>query len=288
MKQLALLMLAFFASNLVIAGTAENIQACVLKASEFAGVKLNEFEANYQGNVLSMSTAKWSNAFCEVKLGQVYNLQVQGKQLIYNQFAGKDSYDLNKTLEGKTEASINQLRARISLLEQRMNQASQSLKLPKPNHASIVKFVDEGIANSIGSKPQAIAPSGISLNNNASKDNAPDVTLAHGGSNVQVVHVVAPQEVLIPRSIAGDKGKYYLIESNRSGDVVRALHKRVGPDSVGYTKTETNCKSMVMREIGYSESSPLIIKENPTKWFELVPGSSKSDLAIFLCKREFG
>jgi hypothetical protein len=41
---------------------------------------------------------------------------------------------------------------------------------------------------------------------------------------------------------------------------------------------------MQMREIGYSEESPAAIKGNPTKWFDLVPGSSKSDLANFVCR----
>lgn len=95
----------------------------------------------------------------------------------------------------------------------------------------------------------------------------------------------AQREVAIPRSVAGDKGKYYLLEAKRTGALVKAVHKRVGVDSVGYTITETNCKTMQMREIGFSEESPAKIKENPTKWFELVPGSSKSDIAHFVCKR---
>ncbi len=94
---------------------------------------------------------------------------------------------------------------------------------------------------------------------------------------------IAASEIPIPRSVAGDKGKYYLLEKKKSGGIVRALHKRIGFDSVGYTLTETNCKTMQMRELGYSEASPSSIKENPTKWFELVPGSSKSDLANFVC-----
>lgn len=94
----------------------------------------------------------------------------------------------------------------------------------------------------------------------------------------------AQSEVPIPRSMAGDKGKYFLLEKKKTDNIVRALHKRVGVDSVGYTITETNCKTMLMRELGYSEESPSAIKENPTKWFELVPGSSKSDLANFVCK----
>lgn len=95
---------------------------------------------------------------------------------------------------------------------------------------------------------------------------------------------VAAAEVPIPRSMPGDKGKYFLLEKKKTGNVVRALHKRVGVDSVGYTLTETNCGTMLMRELGYSEESPSAIKEKSTKWFELVPGSSKSDLANFVCK----
>ena len=91
-------------------------------------------------------------------------------------------------------------------------------------------------------------------------------------------------ETLIPRSMPGDKGKYYLIESTKTGDIVRVLHKRVGVDFIGFTRTETNCKTRQMRELGYAEESPNNIKANPTKWFELVPGSSKSDLAKFVCK----
>ena len=73
------------------------------------------------------------------------------------------------------------------------------------------------------------------------------------------------QEIPIPRSMSGDRGKYYLVDLKRTGDIVTAIHKRVGVDIIGYTKTETNCKTMQMRELGYSEGSPTNIKENPTK-----------------------
>lgn len=95
---------------------------------------------------------------------------------------------------------------------------------------------------------------------------------------------LAQGETLIPRSSPGDKGKYYLLDAKRNGDIVAAMHKRVGVDSVGFTRTETNCKTRQMREMGYGEGSPASIKIAPTKWFDLVPGSSKSDLAKFLCK----
>lgn len=94
----------------------------------------------------------------------------------------------------------------------------------------------------------------------------------------------SPLENQIPRSVSGDQGKYYLLESKKTANIVRAVHKRVGVGSVSYSRTETNCSTMQMRELGYSEESVAAIKENPTKWFELVPGSSKSDVANFVCK----
>ena len=98
------------------------------------------------------------------------------------------------------------------------------------------------------------------------------------------IDIEPSSEIPIPRSMAGDKGKYFLLNSKKNGDIVKALHKRVGVDSVGFTLTETDCSTMKMREIGYSEESPSKIKENPTDWFDLVSGSSKSDLAKFVCK----
>lgn len=102
-------------------------------------------------------------------------------------------------------------------------------------------------------------------------------------ASIVTASFAAQPETPIPRSMA-DKGKYFLLEKKKTENIVLALHKRVGVDSIGYTRTETNCSTMKMRELGYSEESPSAIKENPTKWFDLVPGSSKSDLANFVCK----
>jgi hypothetical protein len=92
-------------------------------------------------------------------------------------------------------------------------------------------------------------------------------------------------EVRIPRSMAGDKGQYFLLEAKTEAGIVKALHKRVGPSGTGFTRTEINCKTMRIRDMGYSEDSAAAIKINPGKWYELVAGSSKSDLATFVCKR---
>lgn len=92
-------------------------------------------------------------------------------------------------------------------------------------------------------------------------------------------------DVLIPRSVLGDKGRYYLIRQSKSGNIVSTLHKRVGVDSVGYTSAKVNCKTKQIQEIGYSEVSAKAIKPNPTAWYDLVVGSSKYDLYTFVCKK---
>lgn len=88
----------------------------------------------------------------------------------------------------------------------------------------------------------------------------------------------------IPRSAPGDKGKYFLLEATRRGDIVYAVSKRIGLESIDYSRTETNCTTRQMREMGTSYESVEKISNRPTKWFDLMPGSSKSDLARFLCK----
>jgi len=94
----------------------------------------------------------------------------------------------------------------------------------------------------------------------------------------------AVAETAIPRSIPGDKGRYFLIERVRQGHIVKALHRRVAPDgTVGFTRAETDCRTMHMRELGYGEGGVDKIRIAPTRWFELVGGSSKSDLAHFAC-----
>lgn len=92
-------------------------------------------------------------------------------------------------------------------------------------------------------------------------------------------------EVPIPRTMA-DKGKYFLMEKTKNGEIITTLHKRVGVNETGYSKTEINCRTMQYRDMGYSEDGPDKIKAVPGKWTEVLTGSSKSDLVSFVCGRK--
>ena len=92
-------------------------------------------------------------------------------------------------------------------------------------------------------------------------------------------------EVPIPRSVGGDKGSYFLLKRKKVGGIVQTLHKRTGPSGTNFTKTEINCSSRKMRVVGEADEELKNMKNSPTKWFDLVEGSSKSDLFHFVCSK---
>ena len=70
--------------------------------------------------------------------------------IVYKGYVGKESYDLNQKLQGRTEDAINQLNSRIALLRQRAEQVSEKLKQANPDRVQLTRYVDEGIAKSLG------------------------------------------------------------------------------------------------------------------------------------------
>lgn len=92
-------------------------------------------------------------------------------------------------------------------------------------------------------------------------------------------------EVQIPRTMT-DKGKYYLLDAKFKGGITTTVHKRVGVNETGFSKTEINCTSKQYRDMGYSEVGADKIAGVPSKWTDVLSGSSKSDLVNFVCSRK--
>jgi hypothetical protein len=92
-------------------------------------------------------------------------------------------------------------------------------------------------------------------------------------------------EIEIPRSVPGDKGRYFLMEQKSNNGITSTLHRREGPSGTGYTKAEIDCKNNKMRDIAYADEDIKKMIHNPSKWYDLVEGSSKSDLFHFVCKK---
>lgn len=104
---------------------------------------------------------------------------------------------------------------------------------------------------------------------------------------VVLLIVAAPStlaaETAVPRSMAGDKGQYFLLEAVRKGRTTTTLHKRVGVDTVGFTRLEIDCAARRVKDVGYGEGSVDAVRPITGDWYDLVPGSSKSDVATVAC-----
>ncbi|WP_156520087.1 SH3 domain-containing protein [Pseudoalteromonas sp. MQS005] len=90
---------------------------------------------------------------------------------------------------------------------------------------------------------------------------------------------------LIPRTMS-DKAIYYLLKVSKKEKTIVTIHKRVSSRSIGYSKTEINCKDSTYRSLGYTETNPEYFfssKDKPRNWTKIINGSSKSDLVKFIC-----
>jgi hypothetical protein len=102
--------------------------------------------------------------------------------------------------------------------------------------------------------------------------------------SVVAISTLGEQAPSIPTSLP-DPASYHLLEEQRNGEIVTALHKNESKYGTLYVRTETDCTTMLMRHLGESEEAPEKIVERPSKWFELVTGSTKYDVGHFVCKR---
>lgn len=196
----------------VYASEADNIQACAKKSKEYAGIILDEFSASYEGNWLSASIVKWKDVRCEVKLGTVYNLTINEKNFIFERFSGKQSYELNKKLEEKTESAIKTLESRIKLLEQRMENVTLKLKEHNPNHNSLEQYIDEGILKSIGGDAESDEHNSGNVTKSAPKVKAQEVPIE--SSKPVDEYYVASEKVNVR------------LAPNKTGKITNTLYKR--------------------------------------------------------------
>lgn len=86
---------------------------------------------------------------------------------------------------------------------------------------------------------------------------------------------------------SGQAAKYYIVEQNKKGKLIEVLSRREGSSGVIWTKYEIDCAKKKMRTIAEAYDDLSTLKELPKdqqKWYELMYGSSKSDLFEFICK----
>ncbi len=86
---------------------------------------------------------------------------------------------------------------------------------------------------------------------------------------------------------SGKAAKHYIVEQNKKGKLIEVLSRREGPSGVIWTKVEIDCEKKKMRTIAEAYDDLSTLEELPKdqqNWYDLVYGSSKSDLFEFICK----
>jgi hypothetical protein len=104
---------------------------------------------------------------------------------------------------------------------------------------------------------------------------------------LSITALTAQADVVYRKASGGDSGTYTLISAKQTAQgTIVAIGKREGLSGTGWTRTESNCQAGKMREIGYTEKSANSIPTDyQSRWFDLVQGSSKSDLFNYLCRK---
>lgn len=101
-------------------------------------------------------------------------------------------------------------------------------------------------------------------------------------NTAKATKTIQAKEIVIPRSVA-DKGRYILLSKKAGKGTLITVHKRIGVDNVGYTKSELNCKKHLIRNLAYGEDDINNMEPTKSDWYTLDLGSSKSDLFNFVC-----
>lgn len=110
-----------------------HVEMCVEAAEAYAGVYLDEFDADYDdGGWLGTSVVTWPNASCEpLKIfgaELVYSLTVNGTEYIVEGYAGRDALNTSKVIEAEVDAAIKELEKRISILKNTAKKADNNLR----------------------------------------------------------------------------------------------------------------------------------------------------------------
>ncbi|MDE4063692.1 hypothetical protein [Phaeobacter gallaeciensis] len=132
------------------AGQGDNILACIEAVKAYNGRSVDEFDALYEGNIINRSEVKWPDIVCSVKLGLVFDLTVDGNQLIVDQFSGADAKATYERLENQTDEAIALIESRVQILERRLEDARAKLQKPQPDIAAVAAHVESGIAKATG------------------------------------------------------------------------------------------------------------------------------------------
>ncbi len=171
MRQVLIIALALsvLISPTASAGDTENIKACA-EIAHSAGATVDPYQVVYSPSYLNFSVAEWRGVRCEVKLAQVYNLTVNGNEVIYKGFRGRSAYELHVRLEREIDAAVKTLNTRAKLIESMKRSSEERLKSPNVDPSVIEREVQEHVRRALSTAPdQPVRANPISSQSQSTK-----------------------------------------------------------------------------------------------------------------------
>ena len=136
--------------NSAVADEASNIAACAQVIEARTGEAPNRFNVVYQGNFLAMSVAEWPGIQCEVKLETVYNLTVNGTQLVFEGWPSLDAKQAFDKLKQENLKAQAMLASRQSILADELSKAEEKLMTDGTSISQITKSHLDLIGQALG------------------------------------------------------------------------------------------------------------------------------------------
>ena len=133
-----------------MAGETENIQACIKAIKDNTGKLADEFDVQYESHLLAFDNARWPGIDCEVMLGEVQNLSVDGKHFIVEGWPSPEAKAAYEALEQEVSTASDQLATRQKIINERLADAYNKLRLPNPDIGGTSAFVRQGIDKALG------------------------------------------------------------------------------------------------------------------------------------------
>ena len=110
--------IAYIFPAAAFSGETENIFGCAEAAKNYGGVTLGVSDAKYEGKIVSNSKVFWDGVICEVKVGEVNSLTIDGVQVVADGWpvaANRDEFD---SIAGMIDREIATLEKKQEKLRQ--------------------------------------------------------------------------------------------------------------------------------------------------------------------------
>ena len=269
----------------VWAGQAENIKKCVEVANSF-GASIDPYQVRYNSHFLQLDVAEWRDVRCEVKLENIHNLTIRGKEVIYKGFAGREAYELNERLEKELDGASEILVMRANLLKSMKSEIEKKLMNPGVDVAVIERDVLSNVKRALSTPPDRPLSMGASTQERGEsqlrEDRRPVDSPKQIGREPN-----SSDDKSYPITIPSDrKADYFVFEKGEWQGMPTLLTKRVGSSGTTYSLRVFDCQSHTAKYLGTGESLAAMRNSRPDpSMYEVLSGSIAYYLWLHACNK---